>query len=530
LIPSVNWAINNEERILISTNTINLQEQLINKDIPLLKDALGLDFKYSLIKGMRNYLCVLRTETLNEGLFDFIEDSEHESIKSIIEWSKITTDGSLSDLSFTPSDDVWEKVSAESESCLRARCPHYSDCFFYNSRREISDSQILVTNHHLLFSDLAIKEVGSETEIGIIPPYKRVVFDEAHNIVDSATSHFSMRLTKFGLVRVLRRLRSKSKNKKLKGLIFYSSSLAEKAKDNLIKEILERSEKVFLPILEQIEIENEDAFDSLYNFGLFIFNEPLHNKNEINIRVTHRVFEDEGWEDIYEKFIKLRNSLIRLYEEIRYFIELIEMNENGNSFLKLVAEFNGVNNKIYYFSNVIDTFLDKTDDSYVRWFEGRVGRSGILCGIGLSPLDVSAELKEKLYSKAKTIVMTSATLSVNKNFDFQKYHLGLMDNERINELIVKSPFNFREQALLLIPNDIPEPNHPAYEDYIEDLIVDSIKISKGNALVLFTSYASLNRVFENVEKRIKEDLSNKLELLKQGDLPRAKLLEKFKLI
>ena len=524
LIPSILWTLTNNERVVISTNTINLQEQLVEKDIPLVKKAINEDFEYSLVKGMRNYLCLLRTETLNDGLFDFIDEDEQETINSILDWSKSTTDGSLSDLSFSPPSEVWEKVSAESDSCLRARCPHYSSCFFFKSRREIANSNILVANHHILFSDLAIKDITSDVEIGILPSYKRIVFDEAHNIIDSATSHFSMRATKYGINRVLRRLRSRSKNKKLGGLIFYASSLASKVKDDLVRDILERVEKVYIPILDNIETKLENAFDHLYNFGLLIYDEPLHNKNEINIRLTKKIYEDDGWENVEEKFVSLRNLLIKLYEEIKYFLELIEVNQENNSLVKLTAEFNGVNNKLYYFTNVIDTFLDKTDESYVRWFEGRVGRNGILSGIGLSPIDISNELKDKLYSKAKTVVMTSATLSVNRNFEFQKSNVGLENNERVDELIIDSPFDFQSQALLTIPTNIPEPTATNYYDVISELIVDAIKITNGSALVLFTSYSALNFTFQRISESV-----DKFNLLKQGELPRNKLLEKFKI-
>lgn len=526
LIPSILWALENEERVVISTNTINLQEQLISKDIPLVKTALNKEFDFSLIKGMRNYLCLLRIETLNEGLFDFIDDDEQDSLNSILDWAKVTSDGSLSDLSFNPPGEIWEKVSAESDSCIRARCPHYSKCFFFKSRREMANSQILVANHHILFSDLAIKNIAADVEVGVLPAYTRVVFDEAHNVVDSATSHFSLRATKYGITRVLRRLRSRSKNKKLKGLIFYASSLVPKVKDDLVREILERVEKVYLPILDQIESNLTEAFDLIYNFGLLVHDELPRGNREINIRLTQKIYLEEGWVEVEEKFTSLRNSLAKLYEEIKYFLELIEINQEGGFLIKLSAEFNGVNNKLYYFTNVIDTFLDRTDESYVRWFEGRIGRAGILSGIGLSPIDVSSELKEKLYSKAKTVLMTSATLSVNNNFDFQKTHLGLENNERLNELIVESPFDFKNQALLLVPSDIPEPNASNFFENIINIIAEAIKITNGKALVLFTSYGSLNRVSDVISKELNRD---KIDFLRQGDLPRNKLLEMFKL-
>ncbi|MGH7806902.1 MAG: DEAD/DEAH box helicase, partial [Thermodesulfobacteriota bacterium] len=251
LIPAVYWSLSNGERVVISTNTINLQEQLIEKDIPLLHSGLSEDFKYSLVKGMGNYLCLLRSETVLDGLLDLAEDDEIEALKSVIEWSKVTQDGSLSDLSFSPPPEVWDKVSAESESCLRVRCPHYSNCFFYKARRELASSQILVVNHHLLFSDLSIKGASEASESGILPPFKRIIFDEAHHIGDAATSHFGMRTTKFGIIRMLRRLKRKGSGGEIRGLIFYTASLATKLKQyykkGIVSSVLRRVEEFLSP-------------------------------------------------------------------------------------------------------------------------------------------------------------------------------------------------------------------------------------------------------------------------------------------
>jgi len=232
LIPSIKWALQNNERVVISTNTINLQEQLIGKDIPMLKEAIQENFTYSLVKGMRNYLCILRAETVDDGQQDLIEDEESDEINNIIEWAKTTSDGSLSDLSFSPKQNTWDKVSAESESCIRSKCPHYAECFFFKKRREISAAQLLIVNHHLFFSDLAIKAATNDTDSGILPGYNRVIFDEAHNIVDAATSHFSLSVAKFGLTRTLRRLKARGKKGEIKGLVNFAASIANKISKN----------------------------------------------------------------------------------------------------------------------------------------------------------------------------------------------------------------------------------------------------------------------------------------------------------
>jgi ATP-dependent DNA helicase DinG len=529
LIPAVYWSLINGERIVISTNTINLQEQLTEKDIPLVHRGLGEKFKYSLVKGMGNYLCLLRAETVFDGLFDLAEEDEIDTLRSIIEWSKVTQDGSLSDLNFSPPDEVWDKVSAESESCLRVRCPHYSKCFFYKARRELASSQILVVNHHLLFSDLSIKRASEESEVGILPSYRRVIFDEAHHIVDAATSHFGMRVTKYGIIRILRRLKRKTSSGEMKGLIFYTASLTTKLKKyfrkGILTSVLRRVEEILSPQVDTVEEYVRDAFDEVYSFALPIAETKEGVSEEINLRVTEEVRGQEGWEKIDKKFSLLRIKLKELHEEIKAFIEVLLDYEAETEVARVVMEFNGIANKLSFYSDVIGSFLNSEDDGYVRWIEGRIGKGGILSGIGLSPLDISPELKERLYSRCQTVVMTSATMAVRKSFSFLKSGLGLENNDRVREFIIPSPFNYKEQAVVLIPNDIPEPVEAGYSERISPGILEAIKASSGNALILFTSYSLLEKVYREIREEL-EELG--IIPLKQGSLPRARLLDRFK--
>ena len=529
LIPAVAWSIQNGERVVVSTNTINLQEQLIDKDIPLVHKIFDGEFNYSLVKGMGNYLCLLRAETVNDGLFEIADEDEVDAISNILEWAKVTDDGSLSDLSFTPRDDVWDKVSAESDSCLRARCPYYSRCFFYKSRREIASSQLLVVNHHLLFSDLSIKGASEKSDAGILPPFKRVIFDEAHHIVDAATSHFGMRATKFGIIRILRRMKRRGKGGEPKGLIYYSAALATKlvgaARKGIVNDVLRRVEQNLTPRVDAAEEYVADAFDVLYHFSLSLMQEKEPESQEVSIRITEAAFSREGWVEIDRKFSVLRIRLKELYEEIKSFTDFLIDYESENDFAKLIVEFRGVANKLDYYSEVIATFLSPEDDGYVRWVEGRTGRGTVVSGLGLSPLDISQPLKERLYSRCGTVVMTSATMAVRKDFEFLKSGLGLQDETRVSELILPSPFNYEEQLLLAIPTDMPEPGTKEYSRTIAPLILEAVKASRGNALILFTSYSLLESVYRQIYEELE---SSGIHALKQGALPRGRLLDKLR--
>ncbi len=542
LIPAIRWSLLNGERIVVSTNTINLQEQLIGKDIPLVHSTLTQKFKYSLVKGMGNYLCLLRAETVTDGILDLAEDEEIEVLRSIVEWSKVTEDGSISDLNFSPPEDVWDKVAAESESCLRVRCPHYSKCFFYKARRELASSQILVVNHHLLFSDLSIKGASEESEAGILPAYKRVIFDEAHHLVDAATSHFGMRTTKYGIIRMLRRLKRRGKGGEMKGLIFYTASLATKLtkyfRKGILNTVLRRVEEILSPQIDKVEEHVRDAFDALYYFAIPMIKEG--NSEEINLRITDEIRQSEEWEGIDKKFSILRIKLKELHDEIKAFTDVLVDYEVETDVARVLVEFKGIANKLDFYSDVIRSFLNSEEDGYVRWIEGRIRRGEIISGIGLSPLDISPQLKEKLYSKCRTVVMTSATLAVKKSFSFLKSGLGLEDRReirkaypeqdqgersRISEIILSSPFNYKEQALLAIIKDIPEPVERGYSERLSPIILEAVKASHGNALILFTSYSLLDAVYSKIEGELGEI---GIISLKQGSLPRARLLDRFR--
>ena len=527
LVPSVLWFLENGERVVISTNTINLQEQLINKDLPLLRDVFPKKFDYALVKGMRNYFCVLRGNAVREDLFTSLEEEGDGGMGAILKWAEATRDGSLSDLGFTPRDEDWERVSAESESCPGGRCPHYSECFFYKSRRELANAAVIVSNHHVLFSDMAIKGAsGTDSSFGIIPPYTKVVFDEAHNIAEAATSHFSAKFSKHGLLKTLGRLLSKKKKGASAGLVSYISRLAEGEKNSVLKAIFEGAAGAFLTLAEEAERKGRDAFDSLYAFG----KEVCGEEKSVSVRLTEGVSGSRKWTGIEKKFRALDSSLAALRREITHFVKVVEGATQGDSHIKITAEMGGVAARLAAYCEVAGRFFGKGEESHVRWFEGSRRRQAVFCSVNLTPLDVSPELEEKLYSKTKTVVMTSASLTVDRNFDFQKKSVGLSENERFRGLVVKSPFDYKRQSLLLVPTDMPGPGREDYAGSVADILFAAFSVTNGNALVLFTSYSSLNSVYEKVAAAFEKTEFSPITLLRQGDMPRSALLERFKKI
>ncbi|HEX7243232.1 MAG TPA: DEAD/DEAH box helicase, partial [Longimicrobiaceae bacterium] len=212
LLPAIRWALQNRERTVVSTNTINLQEQLVEKDLPFLRRALGEPFRFALVKGRRNYVSIRRALLAKETAPTLLDAAKQAELAGITGWLKTTRDGSLSDLSFRPSAEVWDEVSSESDVCLRAKCPHFEECFYQRARRDASSADVVVVNHHLLFSDLAVRRVqGNWTAPAVLPQYRRLVLDEAHNLEESATSHLGATITRRGLYRTLARLENRKK-------------------------------------------------------------------------------------------------------------------------------------------------------------------------------------------------------------------------------------------------------------------------------------------------------------------------------
>lgn len=206
LIPALLWAAKCNERTVISTNTITLQEQLVNKDIPNLLQALNLQLKVVLVKGMNNYLCLRKLEDAHMELHLFPGD-DHQEIEKIAAWQQTAREGSRSEIPFVPSPTTWDRLGAESEACTHHECPYYQQCYFYKARRQAQDAHLLVVNHHLLFTDLMRRaDQDNYGETAILPVYKRIILDEAHHIEDIATEYFSSRLSRIDLMRLLARL------------------------------------------------------------------------------------------------------------------------------------------------------------------------------------------------------------------------------------------------------------------------------------------------------------------------------------
>jgi len=500
LIPAVAWAAANRERVVIATATINLQQQLIDRDLRTVQRALGTNVATALVKGRGNYLCRRRFDEFREEESLFQDTDETEALG---EWAETTPTGSRSDLPFFVADEVWNRINSETDTCSVARCPDRERCFILKARRAAAGAQILVANHHLVFSDLAIRRAGAGWEqTAVLPPFQRLVFDEAHNLERSATSFFSESVSRFSIQRQIGRILRRRGARRF-GLLENVPGLeASPADITAVENEVER-------VREQLGRFN----DSLVAFMA----------DEYTWRLTP---ETDGpfHRDLAEVFVETYRGLLTLAARLNTLIRGIDDTYREESaFLQLVA----VTRRIGEIAGHIDRFtrgIDETDQ--VFWMERRTDPGGNgWVRIVITPLELSELMQEAVYEPYGTVIMTSATLTVNGTFDFWGGRIGLpLLSERVVTGRFESPFDYRERVQLAVPQDAPFPDDGRYEAYLQTLVQRLVHAAGGGALVLFTSYRQLSSVFGAVAPELER---RGYSCYRQGEDDRARLLERF---
>jgi ATP-dependent DNA helicase DinG len=532
LVPALLWARSNEERVVVSTRTINLQEQLIRKDLPFLRRATGLEFRAVLVKGRSNYLCRRRSENAGRDLGLFEQELVDE-IQQILKWAETTEDGSKEDLAFIPSYPAWEEVCCEADQCARVRCSHYGRCFFHRARRQAARADILVVNHALLLADLALRQqTDNYSATAVLPPFERVILDEAHHLEDVATSYFSVQISRFSFSRVLNRLRHPRKP---------NLGLLPRLLDQLSRELPDSQDELYRALHDQIETLigkrqhlYELALEELQAIGEEL---PLAlgKKISANFELKHRILPDflatPSWQQLYERIERLRlaghelaNELLNLLRSAAALPEAVA--EKLNSVL---VDIRGVAGRLEGLAADLASFQSVAATSCV-WLEireGRIGRGkGLITSLCLAPLEVADSLNKALYQRFRTLIMTSATLSVAGAFGYFNSRVGLDRAEpgRLRELFLESPFDYQQQALVAVPTDLPEPGKPGFAEAVRDAVEKAVLCSGGRSFVLFTAYSLLQQIHAELAPVLE---AQRLRCLKQGQENRHGLLKRF---
>ena len=522
LIPAVRWAQENGERTVISTNTINLQEQLAEKDLPLVKSLLG-DVRWALVKGRGNYISIRRARLAAENQSTLFEEDRSAEMSSLLEWIDTTEDGSLSDLGFQPSEDMWEEVRSDSDICLRARCPNFQQCFYQTSRRRAASAEVLVVNHHLLFTDLAVRRATDNYKhAAVLPAYRHVVLDEAHNVEDAATSHLGVEITRRGLYRTMSRL-----DRRGRGILTTIHEVVGVTRNG--DETRERVENVVRPALSKARASADGLFEILEPFAL-----PGEGPVRLGEGLGLEPASNEAVAQQLDRVLTCFGKLGREIAELRARLELVE--ESLDALEGRLLDLRSVERRLSAVIQGLSLVLAPGDSAgaFVRWVESRGRGPKANLVLAAAPIELGSVLRESLFTEVETTVLTSATLTTHTSFDFVRGRLGIAAGEleeaetdvNVYERIVPSPFNFEEQALIGIPTDLPWGNDEGAgsEDATVGVLEAFARITDGGLFVLFTSYSSLRKVAEGIRAR---GIEKSWPIFVQGEEDRHRLLDRF---
>ena len=521
LVPAILWAQANEERTVVSTNTINLQEQLVGKDLPLLARALATpdhEPTFALLKGWRNYLCLARLEQARGSQETLFEHARSAELEALAAWADRSADGSLADLADAPSDDVWDAVAAESDLCTRLKCPHFERCFVFQARRKAAEADVVVVNHHLLASDLAVRLAADNwLEAAVLPPYRRLILDEAHHVEDVAASHLGAQVSQAGVQRLLSRLERGGR-----GLLPALHAALSARRDLLSLASRDLLEQRLLDGLRAARRGAEEVFSLLAG----------RLQEDQTLRLTDAFDEDPIWAQGLEAALdNLLVAFAGLKDGVETIADRLSLEDAAERPAVLIGELRGVVRRLDLAARGLTASLRPTRADRaapaVRWLERR-GRKATSIGLAAVPLDLASVLKEALFDRVETVVLTSATLAAGGDFGFLEQRLGLeLPPSRVTvREVLPSPFDFASQCLFGIPTDLPEPKEDAagHDAAVARVLVELAHAADGGVFCLFTSHSALRRAAEAVRARV----GPRWPLLVQGEDQRDRLLRRFR--
>jgi ATP-dependent DNA helicase DinG len=520
LVPALHWARANGERTIVSTNTINLQEQLVGKDLPALRRALGTaDYTptFALLKGWRNYLCLSRLHQAVASQRTLLEADKLDELVGIAEWAGHTADGTLSDLPVTPTGEVWDEVSAEADLCTRLKCAHFDKCFLFRARRRAAEADVVVVNHHLLAADLSVRQAQDNwEEAAVLPPYRRLVLDEAHHLEDVAAAHLGVQVSSRAVRRLLSRFERNGR-----GLMPTLAHELMGRGDLLSRASLDLLTRRMVPALADARRASEAMFLRL--------SDRLDGAPAGQLRLSDEFAADEVWDQGLA--FELDATLVAfraLRESVETIADRLAEAEESERRGAILQELRAVMRRLDAISDGLNRTLRPAGGGAptVRWLE-RAPR-GQQVSLSAVPLDLAPVLRSLLFDRLDTVVLTSATLAAGGDFAFLESRLGLSgeDSPVTVREVFASPFDYPSQCVFGIPNDLPEPREDehAHATAVVQVVTDLAYASDGGMFVLFTSHASLRRAAHE----LRLVLGTRWPILVQGESPRDALLRRFR--
>ncbi len=520
LVPLAHHARANRVRVVVSTGSINLQQQLINQDIPLVRQLVG-DLSVALVKGRGNYLCRRKLAYALAHREEHDED-EQRFLDQVAAWAETTSDGSLSDLTFVPDEELWSLVRSDADQTLRSRCPHFGECFYYQARRAAAAADLLIVNHHLLMVDLDLKYTLGD--VGVLPRYQAVVADEAHHLEEVASSLLATRVTPRGIEQLLGRMIPKHPRRRglLARLVARLPAQAEGSERireiarGTVTDAVKRIRDELPPITEDVcRILDEHGGGGGEAAGTYRLPDR-HDSIPGPLRglVDHAEVLSSLLADVSDGVGRIRRLLEGMPvgwqdDEVQLALDLRSVHERLGGTLRSLAA------------------LLSEERDICRWVELSRGKQAAprFC---TCPIDVSPMIRERLFDPVPAVALTSATLTVDRRFDYLCGRVGLAEGTLAHERMVTarlpSPFDFRSQVLLTLPSgSLPDPRDPRHGAAVEDLVCRIAEAARGRTFVLFTSYRLLRQVHRAASERL-----DGFRLLAQGTMERGRLLDAFR--
>ncbi len=506
LLPAMHFALQNERPVVVSTNTINLQEQLYLKDIPDIQKVLDLDVRVALLKGRSNYLCLRRLAAMRAR--DNLSEDEVRVLAKVLIWQQTTATGDVTEL-FLPSPQeraVWSQISSEPESCLAEDCPHRQKgrCFFYRARRRAERAHILIVNHALLMSDVAV-------ENRVLPEYKYLIVDEAHHLEDAITRQLSFQADRLALDRQLGELSQRAGAGRYRGFL---TDVAMRCRNAVPGPLFRDLERLLDEVRKDVELAQRtlgDFFAIADEFLTEHANGADDSGYSQRLRITSGVRAQPAWnlvETAWEDCATILTRLDRGLQQVGQSLEGLadyEVPELDAMLQDLAASIL----RLRAMRDQIGQIVFKPSENQVCWLERNTERD--VLSLNAAPLRVGDLVRQHLFGQKEAVILTSATLCVGGKFDYIRDRLGAWDAE---ELAVGSPFDYKASTLVYVPLDMPEPHEPYYQRNVEEALAQLCTAMGGRTLVLFTSYSQLRATARAISKRLAEE---DILVLEHGD-------------
>jgi len=509
LLPAVLWSIKNKERVLVATNTINLQEQLWLKDIPVLAGVIREPFRVALAKGRQNYICLRRWVSALRSLH---QPDEAAFFARVLTWLTLTKTGDRAELNITPGEgEYWLTICGDADGCLGSRCRHQRDCFVHRARRAAEEADLVITNHSLLFSDV-------RAENRVLPAYGPLIIDEAHHLEDSATTHLGRQVSQSSISRWLG-VAGKTLGK-LSEIVPLGDGVRWREGINSAQEIrLETAEaaRLFFQVLGKLVADKHSGEE--------------HEYGRVSLRFPD---SSAGYAALVTGGKELIRLLYQLTDAAMSLVELMELwSITSEEWAEQARDLSQIAQSGKALADDLLFILESAGEDFVYWAELEFLAGGVVryCNLLAAPINVGEMLYDRFFKNKKTVVFTSATLSVNGSFDhfIERSGLDHLSEGQLIQAHFDSPFIYERQALLCINRDLPVQGAVAGELYLkklEDVIAGLVNITDGRTLVLFTSHRTLREIYNRLKPKLE---SMDICLLGHGiDGSRSRILEEFR--